>query len=71
MGHPTSEALHVTERFRRRDFGHMELHITIDDPKVFTKAWSATEDLELVPNTELIEFVCNENEQDVKHMPGK
>jgi hypothetical protein len=70
-GHPTSEALHVTERFRRRDFGHLEIQVTIDDPKVFTKPWSVTENVVLFPNTELIENVCNENEQDVKHMPGK
>ena len=38
-GKPTSEALHVTERFRRTDFGHMEIQITIDDPDVYTKPW--------------------------------
>ena len=39
-GHPLTEALHVTERFRRRDFGHMELEITIDDPMAYTKPWT-------------------------------
>ena len=38
-GKPTSDALHVTERFRRTDFGHMEIQITIDDPTVYTKSW--------------------------------
>jgi hypothetical protein len=70
IGHPVTEALHVTERFRRRDFGHLEIQTTIDDPKAFTKPWTVTEAAELLTNTELIESVC-ENEQDVKHMPGK
>jgi hypothetical protein len=71
VGHPTSDALHVTERFRRLDFGHMEIKVTIDDPKVFAKPWEVAEKVELQAGTELLEFVCNENEQDVKHMPGK
>jgi hypothetical protein len=71
VGHPTTDALHVTERFRRPDFGHMELKVTIDDPTVFTKPWEVTENLELLTGTELLEFVCNENEKDVRHMPGK
>jgi hypothetical protein len=58
LGHPTSEALHVTERFRRRDFGHMELQITIDDPKSYTKPWTVTEDPHLVPDAELRESAC-------------
>ena len=37
VGHPHSEALHVTERFHRRDFGHLDVEVTIDDPKVYTK----------------------------------
>jgi len=70
-GHPTSDALHVTERFRRRDFGHLEIQTTIDDPKVYTKPWSANEVMVLIPDTELMEFACNENEKDVKHLLGK
>ena len=46
------------------------METTIDDLKVFTKPWSVTERLELLTNTELLESVC-ENEQDVRHMPGK
>jgi hypothetical protein len=69
-GHPHSDALHVTERFRRIDFGHMELGITIDDPKMYTKPWSATVPYNLLPDTELIEYVC-ENEKDLPHMVGK
>jgi len=70
IGHPVTESLHVTERFRRRDYGHMEIQTTIDDPKAFTKSWTVTEAMQLVPETELMETVC-ENEKDVAHMPGK
>jgi len=70
-GHPATESLHVTERFRRREFGRLEIETTIDDPKAYTKPWTAVEPLELLPGTELIEFVCNENERDMRHLPGK
>jgi hypothetical protein len=69
-GHPHSDALHVIERFRRVDFGHMELGITIDDAKMYTKPWTVTVPYNLVPDTELIEYVC-ENEKDLVHMVGK
>jgi hypothetical protein len=71
VGHPLSDALHVTERFRRKDFGHMELEITIDDPKAYTKPWTVKQDPVLVPDTELLEFICNENEKDLVHMRPK
>ncbi len=66
-GHPHTEALHTTERFRRRDFGHMTMQITIDDPKAYTKTWGALLHYHLLPDTELIEYVCD-NEKDVPHM---
>jgi len=69
-GHPQTEALHVTERFRRRNAGTMEIGITIDDPKAYTKPWSAKFNLKLVPDTELIETVC-ENSRNTEHMVGK
>src|SRR5436853_3135909 len=50
---PHSDALHVTERFRRTDFGHMDLSITIDDPKAYLKPWTARTTLTLLPDTEL------------------
>jgi hypothetical protein len=59
--------LHLTERFHRRDFGHLDDQITIDDPKAYTRPWTITETFELQPDTELIEFVC-ENEKDVEHL---
>jgi hypothetical protein len=70
-GHPASDALHVTERFRRPVFGQLELQITIDDPKAYTKSWTVTEKPHLIADTELLEFVCLENERDQKHMVGK
>jgi len=69
-GHPHTDALHTTERFRRSDFGHMTMQITIDDPKAYTKPWSALLHFTLLPDTELIEFVCD-NEKDAPHLVGK
>ena len=60
-GHPHSEALHVRERFRRRTVGTMDVEITIDDPKAYTKPWTATVRFELVPDTDLNEHVCAVN----------
>ena len=69
VGHPSTDALHVIERFRRVNFGQLEIQVTIDDPKAYTKPWTATENVQLRPNTELIEFICNENSKDREHMP--
>ncbi len=71
LGKPTTDALHVTERFRRKDFGHLEIRITIDDPKAYTKPWTITQEARLVPNMELMEMICNENNRDLQHLPGK
>jgi hypothetical protein len=68
-GHPHTEALRITERFRRRDFGHMELEMTIDDPKAFTRPFSFRIDKTLTPDTDLLESVC-ENDTSVPHMLG-
>ena len=66
LGKPSTEALHVTMRFRRKDFGHMDIQITIDDPKAYTKPWSATVEATLSTNTDLMEFICLENEKDTR-----
>ena len=70
-GHPATDAFHLTERYRRRDFGHMDLEMTIDDPKAYTKPWTMYVDLALQPDTELLEFICEENEKDAQRMVGK
>ena len=70
-GHPGTEALRLTERFHRRDFGHIDLEITIDDPKAYTKPWKVNLVFTANPDTDLIEYVCDENEKDLKHLVGK
>jgi hypothetical protein len=70
-GNPVSDALHLTERMRRRDFGHMDIQITLDDPKAYTKPWTVELHPQLIPDTDLLEFVCNENEKDLRHLVGK
>ncbi len=71
LGHPTTEELKVTERFRRKDFGHMEIAVTIDDRAAYTRPWTVTYESTLLVDGELIEFICPENEQDIKHMRPK
>jgi hypothetical protein len=66
LGKPSTEALHVTTRFNRRDFGHMQIQITIDDPMAYTRPWGVAVEAALLPNTELMEFICLENEKDTR-----
>jgi hypothetical protein len=70
-GHPHTEALRITERFQRRDFGHMDLRVTIDDPKAYARPWTIAATINLVPDTELLEYVCAENEKDAAHLVGR
>jgi hypothetical protein len=70
-GHPATEALHVTERFTRRDLGHMDLQFTIDDPKAYAKPWSVAARVHLLPEDDLSESVCEENNKAPGHMVGK
>jgi hypothetical protein len=65
FGHPHSDAMKLTERFRRRDFGHMDIAITIDDPKAYTQPIRYVQPQILQPDTELIEYICNENAKPV------
>lgn len=69
-GHPHSEALRMTERFRRRDAGHIDLQVTVEDPKAYNKPWTLPVDLDLMPDGELIEFIC-ESQHDKPHLVGK
>jgi len=67
-GAPLTGAAKVTERFRRVTYGNLEIEVTIDDPKAYTKAWTAkTIRQSLMPDDELIEFVCAENEKSSPH----
>ena len=70
-GRPHSDALHTIERYRRRDIGTMEVTLTIDDPKAYTRPWtvSATPS-RLIVGQDLLEYVCAENNRDVDHLFG-
>ncbi len=68
-GHPQTESLRITERYRRRDFGHLELEMTFDDPAVFKRPFRLRMDKTLAADTELLEDVC-ENERSNVHLTG-
>jgi hypothetical protein len=70
LGHPHSEDLHVTERFRRVDFGHMRFQITYDDPKTLKRALTISLGVNYAPDTDMLETVC-ENERDAAHLVGR
>jgi hypothetical protein len=69
-GHPHTEALRMTERYRRLDLGHLEVQVTLDDPKAYTRPWTLPMEFDLIPDEELIEYVC-ENERDAPHLVGR
>jgi hypothetical protein len=71
LGHPHTEALRVTERIRRRDFGHLEVVRTMIDPGALQEPWTVPVKLELNADTEQLEYVCNENERDREHLVGR
>ena len=64
---PHSDALKVTERYRRTDFGHMQLTITIDDRKAFLKPWTIQARLTLLPDTDLVESFCDNHDKTMEH----
>ena len=70
-GNPMTEAAKVTERFRRLNYGNMQIQVTVDDPKAYTRPWTITLNQYIVLNTELLDYICLENEKDVPHMVGK
>ena len=69
-GHPHTEALRIIERYRRRDLGHLDVEVTFEDPGAYTRAWTVSVPLELFPDTEVLEFVCDENEKSTIYMTG-
>ena len=71
QGHPHTEMMHVIERFRRPDLGHLEIEFTIDDPGTYAKPWKIRRASDLDTSDDVGEYVCNENEKDVEHMVGK
>jgi hypothetical protein len=68
VGHPRGESMLITERFHRRDFGHIDLEIRYDDPKYYTRSFTNKTTLNLIPDSDVIEFVCTENEKDIEHL---
>ncbi len=70
-GNPMTEATKMTERFRRVDVGNLEIEITIDDPKAYTKPWTVKLHQMLVPDSDLLEYYCQENEKDASRLVGK
>jgi hypothetical protein len=69
--HPHTEKLHVIERYRRPDLGHLDFDVTIDDPGAYTRPFNLYGHSTLLTDTEIIEYVCNENNKDVIHIVGK
>ena len=71
LGNPMTDAARITERFRRIDFGNMEIEVTVDDPKAYTKPWTVKIPLVIQLDTELLDFVCADNEKDISHLSSK
>jgi Domain of unknown function (DUF3471) len=69
-GHPHTEALHITERYQRVDAGHIHFEMTYSDPKAYARPWTIRAEFTLLPGSELIEYVCAENEKDRPHLVG-
>jgi hypothetical protein len=61
IGTPLTDAAKLTERFRRVSFGRMEIDISVDDPKAYTKPWTVRVNQQIMADTDLIEFICAEN----------
>ena len=70
-GHPQSERARLIERIRRPDFSHLRVELTIDDPVMYARPWTVTQEFQLEPDGELIEYVCGENNRDIPHLVGK
>ena len=70
-GHPHTEKLHITERYRRPDYSHLEFEVLIDDPGAYTRPFTMYGHSPLVEDSDIIEYICNENNQDVNHILGK
>ena len=69
---PHTDKLHLTTRLRRPDLGHLEIETTFDDPGAFKKPWKMKGVATLAPsNEEILEYICNENNQDAEHLVGK
>ena len=70
-GNPLTDAATITERFRRVNFGRLQIEITVDDPKAYTKPWTITLNQEIRLNTDLLDKIMKENEKDLQHLIAK
>jgi hypothetical protein len=70
-GSPLTNTGKMTERFRRVNYGNMEIEVTVEDPKAYTKPWTVMIKHQVMLDTDLIEFICNENEKSDAHLVGK
>jgi hypothetical protein len=68
MGHPRSESARMTERYHRRDFGHLDVEVTVNDPKYYTRAFTVKLPFHLIPDSDVLEAICAENEKDRVHL---
>ena len=71
IGSPMTDAAKMTERFRRVNYGRVDVELTIDDPKAYTQPWTVTLRQRIVLDTELLDYHCTDNEKDAAHMVGK
>ena len=70
-GSPLTNAAKVTERLRRSDYGHLQIQITVDDPKAYTRPWTVDVNLAAVMDTDMLDAQCLENEKDLPHLVGR
>jgi hypothetical protein len=70
-GTPSSDAMRITERFRRPNFGTLEIELTVDDPKTYTKPWTVTLKWSIKLDSDLLDYICLENERDLQHLVVK
>jgi len=70
-GSPMTDAARITEKFRRVNYGRLEIEVTVDDAKAYTRPWTVTLNQTILPDTDLLEYHCNENEKDRAHLVGR
>jgi hypothetical protein len=70
-GSPLTSAARVTERFRRPDFGHLQIEVTVNDPKAYARPWTATLTQDLAADTELLDYHCTDNEKSAGRLVGQ
>ena len=66
-----TDAAKIIERFRRVSYGKLEIEVTVDDPKAYTAPWTVTLNHFLMTDTELLDYICLENEKDIPRLVGK